>query len=37
MARLRLRDRLDHSVEAIGAIEDYTRSIGEDAFLADPP
>jgi len=36
MARLRLRDRLEHILAAISAIEDYTRSMGEDAFLADP-
>ena len=36
MARLRLRDRLEHILVAIKAIEDYTRSMDEDAFLADP-
>ena len=36
MARLRLRDRLEHILVAISAIKDYTRGIREDAFLIDP-
>lgn len=35
MARFRLRDRLEHILEAVKVIERYTAGIEETAFLSD--
>lgn len=35
MTVFRLRDRLSHILKAIAAIEDYTRGVDEETFIAD--